>query len=64
MTDTEPTRQHDPDLWPLAPGNAPAEIEAALRAEEERWPEPSADLRVRVSAVFRSAERRRKKASA
>lgn len=50
--------QHDPNLWPLAPGNAPAEVEAALQAEAERWPEPSAALRERVAQILRRPQLR------
>ncbi len=48
----------DPEQWPLAPGNAPADIEAALTAEADRWPEPSAALRERVSQILRRPQHR------
>ncbi|ATN90849.1 hypothetical protein SEA_LYSIDIOUS_43 [Gordonia phage Lysidious] len=53
---TEPS--HDSDRWPLAPGNASEDVEAALRAEEARWPEPTAAQRSRIASVFRRTDRR------
>ncbi|QDF16216.1 hypothetical protein SEA_MALACHAI_43 [Gordonia phage Malachai] len=48
----------DPTRWPLAPGNAPEDVEAALRAEEQKWPEPTAAQRSRISSVFRRIDRK------
>ncbi|UQE73870.1 hypothetical protein MYK68_14135 [Gordonia sp. PP30] len=49
------TGRHDPERWPLAPGNAPPEVEARFAAEAAAWPEPSAELRDQVSGIFRRA---------
>lgn len=46
---------YDPKRWPLAPGNAPPEVEARLAAEAAKWPEPSQALRDRVSGIFARA---------
>lgn len=53
------TGQHDPQRWPLAPGNASPEVEARFAAEAEAWPEPSAALRNQVSGIFRRADLKR-----
>ena len=46
-------QSYDPERWPYAPGNASPDIEAVFQAEQARWPEPSAELRQRVSAIAR-----------
>lgn len=43
----------DPELWPLAPGNADEATEARFAAEAARWPEPSPALRERVAQIMR-----------
>lgn len=48
---------YDPTLWPLAPGNAPPEVEAVLQATLARAPEPSAATRAHVASILRRAER-------
>ena len=47
----------DRSRWPLAPGRAPAEVEAALAAEAAKWPEPTTQLRDRVGRILRRADR-------
>ncbi len=47
------TTQPDPDLWPLAPGNATPEQEAVLQAIVARAPEPTAEMRRKVAAILR-----------
>lgn len=49
--------RYDPDRWPLSPGNAPPEVEAALQAALATAPEPSADTRARVQSILRRADR-------
>lgn len=46
------TSAPDPDVWPLAPGNASPEMEADFAAQAARWPEPTAELRERVSRLL------------
>jgi len=48
----------NPERWPLAPGNAPAEVEALLQAEAAKWPEPTAAQRQQVSRILGRADRR------
>lgn len=45
--------RRDPELWPLAPGNADEATEARFAAEAARWPEPSPALRERVAQILR-----------
>lgn len=47
---------YDPTLWPLAPGNAPPEVEEALQASLAAAPELSTEMRDRVSAILRRAD--------
>ena len=49
--------RYDPGRWPLSPGNAPPEVEAALQAALATAPEPSADTRARVESILRRADR-------
>ncbi|UVK58983.1 hypothetical protein SEA_KAPPAFARMDELTA_45 [Gordonia phage KappaFarmDelta] len=51
-------KTYDAGRWPLAPGNAPDDVEASLRAEEQKWPEPTAAQRSHISSVFRRVDRK------
>ena len=42
----------DPAEWPLAPGNAPAEVEERFAAEAAAWPEPDAAMRDLVAGIM------------
>ncbi|QCG77629.1 hypothetical protein HOV42_gp46 [Gordonia phage Fairfaxidum] len=44
---------YDPARWPLAPGNASPDVEEALQAEVEKWPEPTAQTRTRIAQILR-----------
>lgn len=48
----------DPRRWPLSPGNAPEDVEAALAAEAEKWPLPTAAQRSRIHSIFRRTARK------
>lgn len=47
------------ERWPLAPGKAPADVEARFAAEAARWPEPSTDLRDRVRGILSRPDRKK-----
>ncbi|WP_454175338.1 hypothetical protein [Gordonia sputi] len=48
---------HDPEKWPLQPGLAPPEVEAALQESLANAPEPSAETRARIAQILRRADR-------
>lgn len=49
--------RYDPDRWPLQPGLAPPEVEAALQESLANAPEPSAETRARIAQILRRADR-------
>lgn len=49
--------RYDPDRWPLQPGLAPPEVEAALHESLANAPEPSAETRARIAQILRRADR-------
>lgn len=58
MTDSgEVEPPYDPDRWPLQPGLAPPEVEAALQESLANAPEPSAETRARIAHILRRADR-------
>ncbi|ORL01790.1 hypothetical protein A6F55_19045 [Prescottella equi] len=52
MSAANATSRYDPERWPLAPGNAPAEYEALSAQIQERWKVPLADSQL---AIIRGA---------
>ena len=48
----------DPAVWPLAPGNAPDDVEARFAELEATWPEPTTELRALVTGILTRPQRR------
>ncbi|MEJ9078820.1 hypothetical protein WKY82_10395 [Gordonia malaquae] len=53
----------DPEVWPLAPGNASPEAEARFAELEKSWPEVTTSFREHVTGIALRGERVQRRAA-